>query len=237
MSLQSASDASAPGHRAHSSRSYCEAVLAVARQAADTQQGAILRAAALVSDALASGRSFWAFGSGHSHALVEEIYGRAGGLTLVKPILEPSLMLHEGLAKSSTFERLSGLATALLEVHPVAGGDVVLVVSNSGRNAVPVELAEQARGRGASVVALTSTAHSESVASRAPSGRRLFEVAHVVIDNCGVPGDAILPYDPHPIGPTSTVVGAMLVQALMVEVTIELRRRGVGAPTLLSLNV
>lgn len=216
---------------------YVTAALGVAHRAAESQAEAVEQAAQLICDRLERGGDFWVFGTGHSHLLAEEIWGRAGGIVGIRPILEPSLMLHEGLEKSSKFERLPALGRALLELYPIQPDDVLLVASNSGRNAVPVELAEGARELGALVIALTSLAHSKAVASRAPSGNRLFEIAHLVLDNCGVPGDAIIDHDPVPVGPTSTVVGALLAQALSVAVIGEMDRRGHALPTYVSLNV
>ena len=218
---------------------YFGKALAIAQQAAETQLGAIRVAAGLVAEALAGGKRFWAFGTGHSHALAEELYGRAGGLADVRAILEPGLMLHEGLQKSSALERLPGLAEVLLEINQVESGDVVLIASNSGRNSVPVEFALGARKRGAQVIALTSMAHTTSTTSRAPGGQRLFETADVVIDNCGVPGDALIeiPGSPELTGATSTMVGAMLVQALTVEVVARLAERGETPNVLRSQNV
>ena len=218
---------------------YFGKALAIAHQAAETQLGAIRVAAGLVAEALAGGKRFWVFGTGHSHTLAEELYGRAGGLADVRAILEPGLMLHEGLQKSSLLERLPGLAAVLLEVNQLASGDVVLIASNSGRNAVPVEFALGARERGAQVIALTSLAHTTSTTSRAPGGQRLFETADVVIDNCGVPGDALIevPGSPELIGATSTMLGAMLVQALTVEIVTRLAERGETPNVLRSLNV
>jgi uncharacterized phosphosugar-binding protein len=217
---------------------YFGKALAIAQQAAETQLGAIRVAAGLVADALAGGKRFWVFGTGHSHALAEELYGRAGGLADVRAILEPGLMLHEGLQKSSLLERLPGLAGVLLEINQLESGDVVLIASNSGRNAVPVEFALGARERGAQVIALTSMAHTTATTSRAPGGQRLFETADVVIDNCGVPGDALIeaPGSPERTGATSTMIGAMLLQALTVEVVTRLAERGETPNVLRSLN-
>ncbi|MEU4192998.1 SIS domain-containing protein [Kribbella sp. NPDC026611] len=218
---------------------YLTKALQLAHQAADSQLGAIRVAANLVADALSAGHTFWVFGTGHSHALAEELYGRAGGLADVRAILEPSLMLHEGLQKSSLLERLPGLAEALLQTHPVAADDVVLIASNSGRNAVPVEFALGSRDRGAKVIALTSMDHSTATTSRAPSGLHLYETADVVIDNCGLPGDAIItvPTVPEPTGPTSTMIGALLLQALTVEVVTTLATRNQPPNILRSLNI
>ncbi|TDD46112.1 sugar isomerase domain-containing protein [Kribbella antibiotica] len=205
---------------------YLRQALATAHQAAETQAGAIQVAATLVVEAMNSGHHFWVFGTGHSHLIAEELYGRAGGLADVRAVLEPGLMLHEGLTKSSLLERLPGLADVLLEINDIAAGDVVLIASNSGRNAVPVEFALGVRARGAHVIALTSMAHTTSVTSRAPGGQRLFETADVVIDNCGVPGDALIAVDttPERTGATSTMVGAMLAQALTVEIVSRLEK-------------
>ncbi|MFC6161434.1 SIS domain-containing protein [Kribbella jiaozuonensis] len=218
---------------------YFGRALAIAQKAAETQLGAIRVAAGLVADALAGGKRFWVFGTGHSHALAEEVYGRAGGLADVRAILEPGLMLHEGLEKSSLLERLPGLAAVLLEINQPESGDVVLIASNSGRNAVPVEFALGARERGAQVIALTSMAHTTATTSRVPGGQRLFETADVVIDNCGVPGDALIevPGSPERTGATSTMIGAMLLQALTVEVVARLAERGETPNVLRSLNV
>jgi len=216
-----------------------QAALEIARRAAETQAGAVRVAAALVADAVGNGHKFWAFGTGHSHLIAEELYGRAGGLADVRAVLEPGLMLHEGLLKSSLLERLTGLADVLLQTNDLAADDVVLIASNSGRNAVPVEFAAGARDRGLKVIALTSMAHSTATASRAPGGQRLFELADVVIDNCGVPGDALIEVDgsPERTGATSTMVGAMLVQALTVEIVAKLTERGEPPNILRSLNV
>lgn len=215
---------------------YVRLALETAATAAHAEREAIVAAASVIGEAIGAQKTWWVFGTGHSHMLAEEVWGRAGGVTAVRPILEPSLMLHEGLEKSSAFERLAGLAEAIMEVHPVASGDVLLIISNSGRNTVPVEMASLARERGATVIALTSRAHTESVESRAPSRQKLIDLAHVVIDNHGVPGDAIVQRSGNNVGPTSTVVGALLLQALVCEVVDMLDTKGVALDVFRSLN-
>lgn len=183
-----------------------------------SQRPALEAAAELLAAALAADRYLYAFGTGHSHLLAEEIFYRAGGLARAAAILDPPLMLHEGAAESSDRERRSGYAAELLARYPLAPGDVLVIASNSGRNAVPVEMALAARERGLHTIAITSLAHSRAFASRHPSGQRLFEVAELVLDNGGVVGDAALDLAglPRQVGPTSTLVGAFLLNALVV---------------------
>ena len=120
----------------------------------------IQAAAELVTESCRRGGKFYVFGSGHSHMIAEELYLRAGGLALVHGILPPELMLHEMPNKSTFLERVEGYSQALVELHRVDEKDTVLVVSNSGRNAVPVEMCLAAKAKGAKVIAMTSMQHS-----------------------------------------------------------------------------
>lgn len=206
----------------------------------ETQSARIEQAGAAVATAMAAGHRLWTFGTGHSHMLAEELYNRAGGFDDVHAVLEPALMVHESAAKSAALERLPGLAESLISaLEPgIEAGDVLIIASNSGRNAVPVEFADRARSLGATVIAVTSLAHSRSVDSRAPSGKRLFEVADIVIDNCGVPGDAVLTIEglPEATGATSTVTGALVVQAIAAEAVARLVAEGHEPSVLRSYN-
>ena len=182
------------------------------------QREALDRAAGWVADALVGGRWLYAAGTGHSHLLALELFYRAGGLVRAVPMLDEDLMLHRSASESSGHERETGRASALIERYGVGAGDVMLVISNSGRNAVPVELAMLGKERGARVVALTSLRHARAHASRHASGKRLLDVADVVLDNAGVEGDAAVEVAPGlSMGATSTVVGAAMIQGLVAE--------------------
>ena len=196
-------------------------------------------AAGLVADSLARGGSVHAFGTGHSHMLAEELFYRAGGLVRVKPILFEGLMLHAGAELSTSLERLPGVAAVLLEQHPIAPGDVLVVASNSGGNAVVREMAGLARARGIPVIAIVSRAHASSGSARAAGATNLQDVADVVIDNGGAPGDAAVAIDgfAQRVGPTSTVVGAAALNAIVAEAAERLVARGIEPDVFLSSNV
>ena len=225
----------APGVAA---RRYLDLAGAVLAEASDAERPAIEAAASAIADCVQRGGMLHTFGTGHSHLLAEEVFYRAGGLARVNPILEPELMLHVGAVASTAHERRSGYAAEILERHPMSLGDVVVVASNSGGNTVTVELAQLARERGATVVALTSVRHATSPASRESSGPRLHELADVVLDNHGVPGDAVLhlPGLDSAVAPTSTVVGAALLQAVVAETVAILVERGVDPEVFRSAN-
>ena len=198
----------------------------------------IRAAAELIADALERGHELHAFGTGHSHMLAEELFYRAGGLVRVSPILFEGLMLHASAPLSTSLERLPGLAEALLLDHPVAAGDVQIVASNSGGNAVTSELAKLASLAGARVIAVTSLRHATSPAARASGLPRLHELADVVIDNGGRVGDAAIDIEgmDTAIAPTSTVVGAAILNAVMAEAVQLLVDRGIVPDVYASSN-
>lgn len=211
--------------------------LETCQRVVDTQLDAIVEAAELICDTLTHRGRWWVFGTGHSHMIAEEFYGRAGGLIDVYPMLEPSLMLHESLVKSSLLERRTGVDADLLEAYGLRRGDAIVIASNSGRNSVPVEVAEGCRRRKVGVIAITSMTHSRAVSSRAPSGKKLYQFADVVIDNCGATGDVAVTGEQGGVGATSTLTGALIAQAITVEVVGRMRARGTPVDTYTSFNV
>ena len=204
----------------------------------ETQRAAIERAAAWLGDALAGDGWLYAFGTGHSHMLAEEIFYRAGGLAHAVPMLDDSLMLHKEAVAATFLERKEGYAVGLLEHYPVSEGDVLIVASNSGRNAVPIELAMLGRERGMKVVVITNLAQAHAWPSRHSSGRKLDAAGDLVIDNCGVDGDACLqiPGMPSAIGPTSSLTGAFIVNSIIVQGIENALAKGVAPEIYISSN-
>lgn len=191
-----------------------------------------------IADAVAAGGLVYVTGSGHSHMLAEEPFYRAGGLAAVHPVLLPELMLHRGALRSSRLERLPGIAGTALADLDLSERDVMVVASNSGRNAYPVEAALIARERGAFTVAITSLRHTSQVASRHPGGKRLFEVVDLVVDNGAPYGDAAVELEgaSAAVGPLSTLAGVYILNATLARATELLLARGAAPELFVSAN-
>jgi uncharacterized phosphosugar-binding protein len=216
---------------------YADAARHALGEVAATQGEALEEAARLVADSVAAGGMLHLFGAGHSQLLALDAYARAGGLACVNPILDPALSPAAGL-ELARVERTEGRAAEILEGEDLRPGEVVLVVSNSGVNAVPVEVALGCRERGLRVVALTNLEQAKATAPRHSSGARLHELADVVIDNRCPPGDAALELASGTrVGPLTTVVGAAVVAALCARVAELLEAQGHTPPVLTSQNL
>lgn len=217
---------------------YVDNLTALLARVREEQADALEQAALRVARCLREGGMVYTFGTGHGHLLALELFYRAGGMARVCPILDERLMLHVSASESTAWERTEGFADGLLSRYPVGAGDVLIAISNSGRNAAPVELAMSARARGAYVIALTNLRHTKSVSPRNALGKRLFEAADLVLDNGGVPGDAaISARDGSMTGPTSTAVGAAMLQAIVCRVREICEERGWAAEFFVSSNV
>ncbi|MGK5553992.1 sugar isomerase domain-containing protein [Actinomadura kijaniata] len=220
---------------------YLNAAIALLERLRDEEAPAIGEAAEVIAEALAGGRRLFAFGCSHSSLPVQDLVYRAGGLMLVNPIYGPGIAALDTrpVTLGSAIERLPGYADAILDNAPVEPGDVLIVVSVSGRNPVPVEMAASARARGLTVIAVTSRAYSGAVASRHASGRKLADVAHLVLDNKVDEGDAVLEAEgvPQRFCPASGVTGTALLHAVVAATVERLVARGVTPPVFLSANL
>lgn len=193
------------------------------------------KAADLIAAAARADRRVYVFGTGHSHMMAEELHYRAGGLAITVPILCGSIMLQDGAVASSHFERIEGAVRPILDRYGIRDGDVLVVVSNSGVNAAPIEAARYAREKGAAVIALTSVAYSNTIAK----GRtQLLSLADVVLDNDAPAGDAVLEIagSALKVGPVSTALGVTILNAVFADVAARLVGEG-DAPIYLSANM
>jgi uncharacterized phosphosugar-binding protein len=209
---------------------YIDLACTIMQQMKETQGEAISQAAALVGDTIIAGGLVYTFGSGHSQLLSQEVHARAGGLYPVMQIVDPLW----GRA-----ERLEGMGEVLMKGIPVKAGETIFVISNSGRNPEPIEVAMIAREIGLHVIAVTSIAHSKSVESRHSSGKKLYELGEIVLDSGAPPGDACLSFKGMDIkaGALSTVLGAAIMNAVMVEAIQYMLDKGVKPPVLISANL
>ena len=219
---------------------YIDELEAIMKAVRETQADAMTRAAQKLAEATVSGHNLFAFGCNHAGLLALEMYYRTGGMVNINPVRAPGLHLEVNPATmTSQMERLPEYGRILIDHTPIKAGDVLLIHSVSGRNTVTVDAAIRAREKGAFVIALTNMNTSRAVASRHQSGKNLSQVADLVIDNCGCMGDAQLQVDglQPKIGPTSTAIGAAIVNAVMVEAVELIAAAGQKAPVFISANV
>ncbi|WP_158560465.1 sugar isomerase domain-containing protein [Paenibacillus contaminans] len=218
-------------------KAYFDVVKNLVSKIEETQSATIARLAERIADSVEKDGVLHIFGSGHSHMIGEDAFHRAGGLACINAMLEESLM-ETNSGRATVLERLPGYAEVLMAGYDLRAGEVIVIISNSGINAVPIEMAFACKQKGLYVVAITNLDHSKQVQSRHSSGKRLFEIADVVLDNCGVLGDAEIGLDglEQKIGPTSTLSGVLIMQLLIAEITGILQSRGITPPVFLSQN-
>jgi uncharacterized phosphosugar-binding protein len=202
----------------------------------------ITRAADLFTKALTAGGVIHAFGSGHSEAVAMEIAGRAGGLVPTNRLALRDIVLHGRAPRSELdrydLERDPSIAHTILDLAPVHPHDLFVIISNSGVNGVVVELATLVKQRGHDLIAITSRAHTDAVDSRHSSGRKLADLADVVLDNQAPYGDAILPLPGGgATGAVSTITSALLAQLVVARTVGNLLEAGQVPPVYLSANV
>ena len=212
---------------------YYERAAALLARARETNAPVIARLAPVIGQSIARGGVVHTFGSGHSELISREIIGRAGGLVCVTGIIDPT---------AGFIENLPGYGTKLIErydrQYQLIPGETVIVISNSGKNASPIDVALYAKSKGLTVAALTCMAMSRATPSQHTSGKKLFEVADHVLDNGGVPGDAIVEVgEGVSAGPTSTLIGCSVLNWLMLSVMGWLSSNGHPLPVLRSQNL
>jgi uncharacterized phosphosugar-binding protein len=226
-----------------SAAAYAALAARTVTEVAAAQADGVARAARLLADSVQAGGVVQAFGTGHSEAFAMEIAGRAGGLIPTNRLALRDAVAAAGVGtdpeRAGLLERDPSLAQHIydlaLDAQPQ---DVFLIASNSGGNGSIVEFARLVRERGHQLVAVTSMDHTTRVASRHPSGLRLFEVADVVLDNGAPYGDAVLPL---PGGGSacgiSSITAALLAQMMVADTLALLLERGITPPVYLSANI
>lgn len=212
---------------------YFDRIQEILKEVELNEADAINQTIELLTDANLNGKGIYIFGASHAGILAEELYYRAGGMMTVNAIFGRELMLDQSpITVTSKMERLEGYGTTLASTIPFKKDDVLILHSVSGRNPVTIDLALSAKEKGVKIVALTNVNYSKQVTSRHSSGKRLFELADIILDNHGDTGDACCSIEgiEQKVGPSSTVVGATILNTIIVEVTRKLIEYGVEYP-------
>jgi uncharacterized phosphosugar-binding protein len=221
-------------------KKYIDIVSETIQTAYNTQSDTIQKISRLMADTIEAKRNVFVFGCSHAGILAEEVFYRTGGLAVINPIFFSGFMLNtKPITMTSTLERTPEIGKHILNQNHVGEGDLLILHSVSGRNNVPVEMAIEAGKMGVHTVCITNLNYSKSVTSRHPSGKRLFEVCDIVLDNCGEIGDAAVSLDglPEKIGPTSTAVGTALLNSIVIESVEMMITDGIVPPVFMSANL
>ncbi|MFD3917409.1 SIS domain-containing protein [Streptomyces sp. NPDC058595] len=217
------------------------AAIGLLERVRDEEAASIEAAGKAIAEAVASGGRVFAFGAGHSSLAAQDVVYRAGGLALMNLLTVPGVTGVDVMPATlgSALERVDGLASAVLGSSPAKSGDVLVIISLSGRNALPVEMALNAKALGLKVIGVTSVAYATDTESRHVSGTYLKDHCDIVLDNKIAVGDAELSADgiDAPFAPASTVVTSALMQAMVATAAGGLVERGIDPPMLRSGNV
>ncbi|WP_080058432.1 sugar isomerase domain-containing protein [Spirosoma aerolatum] len=211
----------------------------------EAQAQAIQQAAEWFSQTILTGRMVHLFGSGHSRIMVEEMWPRYGSFPGFNPIVELSLSFHNlvvganGQRQAMFLENVPGLAGRILRNYDLSKLDSALVISSSGCNVVPIEMAELFQQQGIKVVALVTKQHAEKSTSKRPDGKKLSDFADLILDTGAPVGDAMItvPGLDTPVAPGSTVGGAVLVNCIKAETARLLTEAGHPPRVLSATNV
>jgi uncharacterized phosphosugar-binding protein len=208
----------------------CEKIIQIIK----AQKKEIEKAAELFAASILAGRVVHVFGSGHSRIMVEEMWPRYGSFPGFNPIVELSLTYHNnvvganGQRQAMYLENVSGLAERILRNFVLSEQDAALVISSSGCNIVPIEMAEQFQQKKIKVVALITKEHSEKSVSKRADGKKLSDFADVILDTGAPVGDSMIHIDglQTPVSPGSTVGGVIIVNSIKAEVARLLTEAG-----------
>ncbi len=218
---------------------YFDGIEKILKKIQETQGTNIEKGAELIAESIIKGGVLHVYGAGHSACIAEEIFFRAGTLVPINQIVDLSIAGAVNAWKSTYMERLEGIGEILYNHSHAKAEDVFLVISNSGRNAAPIEMAREAQKHGHKVIAETCTEFSLSQPSRHSSGKRLLDYADVILDNQGPWGDVLIKVDDmkQGLGPASGVTGIFLIHSMLVEAAFRIKAKGQVPPVFMYGNL
>jgi uncharacterized phosphosugar-binding protein len=216
---------------------YHEKILSHLERLIIGQEEAIQNASFWFGQTLIKDRLVHTFGTGHSHMIGLELFVRAGGLANVNAMLDSTVMTNEGARRSAEIERISGIAKIIWDQHQIHPDDLFIIISNSGRNAMPLEMAMLAKEHGNKIVAITSKEQTANYPSRHASGKKLIDLADLILDNRVPSGDGLMRIDGNLTGPVSSISGMVLVNLIATEGMKQAASAGVKLPVYFSQNI
>lgn len=220
---------------------YIEKIKEIIQKVETNESESITNAIELMTQTIKNKNNIYAFGASHAGIITMEMYYRAGGLVLVNPIFAKEVLLDvEPITQTSKMESLEGYGKIIAEGIDFQENDLLIVHSVSGRNPVAIDLVLEAKNKGVKILSITNVSYSKETKSRHSSGKRLYEVSDIVIDNHGVTGDAIveIPNTNQTMGPSSTVIGSLIVNTVITETIKKLEAQGMDPlPIFYSANI
>lgn len=214
---------------------YYSEIINILERIKNTQKEKIEKAAEMVARVIENDGIIYIFGCGHSHLIGLDCFYRAGGLVNVSAMLDTDLMLHNGAAKSSKMEKMSGIAESIFERYCITENDVLITVSTSGKNAVPCEMAAVATKNGVPNISVVSSAYFDDK-SDAP---KLYECSDMYIDNCVPHGDAVIDItgSDAKMGSVSTAASSFILQSVLLTAAEKAAQNGAKPPIYKSGNI
>lgn len=214
---------------------YFDNIISVLTTIKDTQKDKMEKASEMVAETIKNDGIIYIFGCGHSHLIALDCFYRAGGLANVSAMLDTDLMLHNGAAKSSKMEKMNGIAEPIFDRYCITDKDVVITVSTSGKNAVPVEMAKVATEKGIKNFAVVSSAYFADKKDEP----LLYECCDIYIDNCVPHGDAVVDIEgaQTKMGSVSTAASSFILQSVLMEAASLAGKEGAELPVYMSGNI
>lgn len=218
---------------------YQQKLISLCQRISETQQELIQQAARVIAEKIIGGGILFTYGTGHSFLIASEVVFRSGGLACVEVINEPSLTGATQVVKSEYMERVEGMAEVTFNYYGLTSTDALIIISNSGRNAATIEMAMVAKKNEIPVIAITSLEYSRGTASRYAHGKKLYDVADIVIDNQCPKGDCVINLDglSQPVGASSGVTGSFILHSIIVQTIENLVKKGYEPPVFRSGNL
>jgi uncharacterized phosphosugar-binding protein len=219
--------------------SFFEGIQLIFDKIRQTEGENIETAAGFIADAVIQDGIVHIFGTGHSNIIAEEVFARANTLAPVNQVVDLSMAGSVNTVRSFYLERIEKAGQMIFDHVRAQPQDVFLVISNSGRNAVPIDFAQAAKGNGHKVIVETCTSFSLSQPSRHPSGKRLLDYADVILDNHTPMADAVVQVEGMKpgLGSASGIAGSLLVHAVLVEAAVKIKEHGVDPPVFMHGNL